>query len=34
MKKPKHVFEGIGKGGKAVFHGFKEGITGLILKPY
>lgn len=34
MKKPKHVFEGIQKGGKAVFHGFKEGLTGLVLKPY
>jgi vacuolar protein sorting-associated protein 13A/C len=33
MKKPKHVFEGIEKGGLAVFHGFKEGITGLLLKP-
>lgn len=34
MKKPKHVFEGIEKGGKAVFHGFKQGLTGLVLKPY
>lgn len=34
MKKPKHVFEGLEKGGKAVFHGFKEGITGLFTKPY
>ena len=33
MKKPKHVFEGLEKGGKAVFHGFKEGITGLFMKP-
>ena len=34
MKKPKHVFEGIEKGGKAVFHGFKDGITGLFTQPY
>lgn len=33
MRKPKHVFEGIQKGGKAVFHGFKEGITGVVTKP-
>ena len=34
MKKPKHVFDGLEKGGKAVFHGFKEGITGLFTQPY
>lgn len=33
MKKPKHVIDGLGKGGKAVFHGFKEGFTGLFMKP-
>lgn len=34
MKKPKHLFEGLEKGGKAVFNGFKEGITGVFLKPF
>lgn len=33
MKKPKHFFEGLEKGGRAVFHGFKEGITGVVTKP-
>lgn len=34
MKKPKHVLQGLEKGGKAVFRGFKEGLTGVVLKPY
>ena len=34
MKKPKHIFEGLEKGGKAVFIGLKEGITGLFTQPY
>jgi vacuolar protein sorting-associated protein 13A/C len=34
MKKPKNVLQGLGKGGKAVLYGFKEGITGLFTQPY
>ncbi len=34
MKKPKNVLQGLQKGGKAVLHGFKEGITGLFTQPY
>lgn len=34
VNKPKHIFEGLQKGGKAVFYGFKEGITGVFLQPY
>lgn len=33
MQKPKHLFEGLESGGKAVIHGFKEGITGVVTKP-
>jgi hypothetical protein len=33
MKKPKHVLEGLEKGGVAIFHGFKEGLTGIFTKP-
>jgi vacuolar protein sorting-associated protein 13A/C len=34
MQKPKNILQGLEKGGKAVFHGFKEGITGVFLQPY
>ncbi len=34
MKKPKNVLQGLQQGGKAVLHGFKEGITGLFTQPY
>ncbi len=33
MNKPRHVLEGLSKGGKAVIHGFKDGLTGVITKP-
>lgn len=33
MRRPKHLLEGLQKGGKAIFHGFKEGITGIVTKP-
>jgi vacuolar protein sorting-associated protein 13A/C len=33
MKKPQHVLEGLEKGGVAVLHGFKEGVTGVFSKP-
>ena len=33
MNKPKHVLEGLEKGGKAVFYGFKQGITGVVTQP-
>jgi len=34
MKKPKTVLQGLGKGGKAIFHGFKQGLTGIFMQPY
>lgn len=34
MQKPQHVFEGLEKGGKAVFYGFREGIKGVFMQPY
>lgn len=34
MKKPQNIIQGLTKGGKAIFYGFKEGITGVFLQPY
>jgi hypothetical protein len=34
MKKPQNVIQGISKGSKAIFYGFKEGFTGVFTKPY
>ncbi len=34
MRKPKNILQGIGKGGIALLHGIKEGITGLFIQPY
>jgi vacuolar protein sorting-associated protein 13A/C len=34
MKKPQNVIQGLSKGGKAIFYGFKEGLTGVFLQPY
>ena len=33
MKKPQNVIQGLEKGGKAIFYGFKEGITGVWMQP-
>lgn len=34
MKKPQNVIQGLEKGGKAIFYGFKEGITGVFTQPF
>jgi hypothetical protein len=34
MKKPQNVIQGLEKGGKAIFYGFKEGFTGVFTQPY
>lgn len=33
LKKPKNVIDGIYQGGKSIYHGFKEGVTGVVLQP-
>ena len=34
MKKPQNVIQGLEKGGKAFFYGFKEGLSGVFIQPY
>ena len=34
MHKPKNVFKGLQKGGKALIYGIKEGVKGVFVDPY